>query len=107
MKNIEVLEWGLQHIAANYKMGASTEDLQSEAEGCIYVTEEHPDVSPAPVNDVQMLCDDLGIDRAYMKTSEFGIEVTLDWQWPETIGQEEYTPTGHEMWKRFGVEIGS
>ena len=52
MKKIEVLEWGLQHIAANYKMGASTEDLQSEAEGCIYVTEEHPDVSPAPVNDV-------------------------------------------------------
>ena len=66
MKKIEVLEWGLQHIAANYKMGASTEDLQSEAEGCIYVTEEHPDVSPAPVNDVQMLCDDLGIHRAYM-----------------------------------------
>ena len=55
MKKIKVLEWGLQHIAANYKMGASTEDLQSEAEGCIYVTEEHPDVSPAPVNDVQML----------------------------------------------------
>ena len=48
----------------------------------------------------------LGIDRAYMKTSEFGIEVTLDWQWPETIGQEEYTTTGHEMWKKFNATIG-
>ena len=106
MKKIEVLQWGLRHIASNYKMGANV-DYEEDGQVCIFVTDEHPDVSPAPINDVEMLCDDLGIHRAYIEVSGFGIDVTLDWAWPDTIGQDEYVPTGHEAWHKYGVEIGS
>lgn len=120
MKKIEVLAWGVKHIAANYKMGANV-DYEDDGEVCIYVTDKHPDVSPAPINDVQMLCDDLGIDREQIEVSQYGIDVYLDYAWVHTkeecegycdtdeagILLEEYVPTGTEMWHTYGVEIGS
>ena len=120
MKKIEVLQWGLQHIAGNYKMGADT-DYKEDGQVCIYVTEEHPDVSPAPINDVQMLCDSVGIPRECIDVSPYGIDVCLYYAWVHTKEEckgycetdeaekllGEYVPTGTEMWHTYGVEIGS
>ena len=120
MKKIEVLQWGLQHIAANYKMGADTESYNEDGQMCIYVTDFEKGLTPAPINDVPMLCQDLGIPRECIETSECGVDVYLDYAWVHTKEEcegycegefgkllEEYKPTGIEMWVRRGVEIGS
>jgi hypothetical protein len=120
MKKIEVLAWGVQHIASNYQMGASTEDYQEDGQMCIFVTEAHPTVSPAPINDIQMLCESVGIDRSQVEVGEYGIDVYLDYAWIHTAEEcegycdtaeagkllSEYVPTGHEMWKRSNAVIG-
>lgn len=120
MKKIEVLAWGVQHIASNYQMGASTKDYQEDGQMCIFVTEAHPDVSPAPINDMQMLCESVGIDRSQVEVDEYGITVYLDYAWIHTAEEcegycdtaeagkllVEYQPTGREMWKKFDATIG-
>lgn len=120
MKKIEVLQWGLRHIASNYKMGANV-DYEEDGQLCVFVTDEHPDVSPAPINDVEMLCEDLGIEGSQIEVSQFGIDVCIDYAWVHTHEEcegycptdnagtllEEYVPTGREMWHKYGVEIGS
>ena len=120
MKKIEVLQWGLRHIAGNYKMGASV-GYEDDGQLCVFVTDKHPDVTPAPINDVEMLCDDLGIDRIHVDVSPYGIDVWLDYAWVHTKAEsagctnpgeagmllEEYVPTGREMWHKYGVKIGS
>ena len=108
MKKIEVLKWGLQHIAANYRMGASVDDLDETGEAFIYVTEEHPDMSPAPINDVQMMCRDLGIRDEDVEVDCYGVTVYAAWY---ICGDKsllrDYVPTGHEMWKRANAVIGN
>ena len=108
MMKIDVLKWGLQHIAANYRMGASVDDLDETGEACIYVTEEHPDCSPAPINDVQMMCRDLGIQRRDVEVDAYGVTVYAAWY---ICGDKsllrDYVPTGNEMWKKCNVTIGS
>ena len=104
MKKIDVLKWGLQHIAANYDMGADTEHCEDERQACIYVTEKHPDCSPAPINDVEMLCQDLGIKSENIENSPYGVDVYLDAVYDAL--QEDYVPTGHELWKRANAVIG-
>jgi len=107
MKKIDVLKWGLQHIAANYRMGASVDDLEETGEACIYVTEEHPDVSPAPVNDVQLMCKDLGIKSDDVEVDGYGVTVYAAWYISGSKSLlDEYQPTGHEMWKKFNAKIG-
>lgn len=121
MKKIDVLVWGIKHIASNYKMGADV-DYEEEGQVGVYVTDEHPDCSPAPINDVQMLCDDLDIPRGQVETSEYGIDVWVDYAWTHTKADcegycptdeagrllEEYVPNPvKQMWKKYGVEIGS
>ena len=120
MKKIEVLAWGMKHIAGNYQMEADTESYNEDGQMCIYVTDFEKGLTPAPINDVQMLCHDLGIPREFIETSEWGVDVYLDYAWLHTKEECEgycdgefrklladYEPTGFEMWKRSGAVIGN
>lgn len=121
MKKIDVLVWGMKHIASNYKLGSDTESYEEDGQMCVYVTNERPTVTPAPINDVQMLCDDLGIDGGRIDVGQYGIDVSLDYSWLHTKDEcegycdtsdaglllEEYNPTGMEMWKRHDATIGA
>ena len=108
MRKGDVLAWGVQHIAGNYQMGSSI-DYEDDGQMCIYVTEEHPRLTPAPQMDVLIMCQDLGIPADYIETSEWGIDICIDWQWAQDGGllQQDYQPTGFEMWVRQGHTIGS
>lgn len=107
MKRIDVLKWGLRHIASNYKMGASVDDIEETGDCCIYVTEDHPKVTSAPINDVQLLCQDLGIKRDDIEVDSFGISIYAAYYLHSNKAlYEDYVPTGHEFWKKSNVNIG-
>lgn len=99
MKRIDVLKWGLQHIAANHNLQANTEDYLDENQVCIWGGCNVPTLA-----DVQMLCEDLKIPKDYIYTDDFGITVELPRRWKQDA---EYKVTGWEMWKKSNVEIGS
>ena len=101
MKKIDVLAWGVQHIAANHKVECDV-DYQEYMSMSIY-----GDSAPT-LADTRMLCEDLGIDRSCCNADHSWGIIAIDVdEWVETIGQEEYAPTGMELWKKHGVEIGS
>ncbi|MCR5066345.1 MAG: hypothetical protein K6A67_11355 [Bacteroidales bacterium] len=97
MKKIEVLCWGIEHIAQNHNF-ASVTDYVQDGEVCIYGGCNVP-----TLGDVEALCEDLGLPRENIEASEFGIDVWL-YEWN---GEEEYKETGLELWKRYGSVIGS
>lgn len=101
MKKIDVLAWGVQHIASNHDANYSTD--YEEYQSMSILGTEVPTVA-----DARMLCEDLGMERerCYVDNSWGIIVIDLE-GWVDTEGQQEYTPTGHEMWKRFGATIGS
>lgn len=114
MKKIEVLLWGIQHIAQNHGFNASI-NYEEDGEVCIYGGCNLPTLA-----DVKFLCEDLEIPVGYIDSSEYGIDLFVDWTWFQEFDErrdpsegrwglllEDYTPTGHEMWKRSGVAIGS
>jgi hypothetical protein len=113
MKKIEVLLWGITHIAENHGFNAGT-DYEEDGEVCIWGGSNLPTLA-----DVQFLCEDLGIPTKNIENSEFGIDVFLNWEWLQENNEErdpseghwgmlleEYTPS-LEMWKREGATIGS
>ena len=97
MKKIDVLVWGVKHIAANYGLVSSV-DL-TEGSVCVF-----GGCRPAILNDVQMLCADLGVPRDAIWPSDFGIDIDIDLQ--DGVLQQEYVPTGMELWKRRNATIG-
>ena len=103
MKKLEVLRWGLQHIAANHGFKAATDESE-DGTMCIFGGCNVPTLS-----DVRMLCEDLAIPSDYVESDDFGITVYMDWGWLDEGGlmQEDYVPTGMEFWKKRDVEIGS
>lgn len=105
MKKIEVLEWGVKHIASNHSVSRKVV-CNTDYEECQSMS--ITDTEVPTVHDARMLCEDLGMerDRCYADNS-WGVTVIDVEGWADTIGQQEYTPTGMEMWKRYGVEIGS
>lgn len=101
MKKIEVLQWGVKHIATNHKSKFNT-DYEEYHSMSIW------DDGVPTLADARMMCEDLGIDRSdFYCDSSWGIIVIDIDGWLQEHGQEEYVPTGMEMWKRYGVEIGS
>ena len=100
MKKIEVLAWGVQHIASNHDANYSTD--YEEYQSMSILGTEVPTVA-----DARMLCEDLGMERerCYVDRS-WGIIVIDVEGWADTEGQQEYTPTGHEMWKKIDAVIG-
>lgn len=65
------------------------------------------DTEVPTVQDARLMCEDLGMERerCYVDHS-WGIIVIDVEGWVDTIGQQEYTPTGHEMWKKIDAVIG-
>ena len=100
MKKVDVLCWGIEHIAQNHGF-ASSVDYEEDGQVCIYGGCNIP-----MLQDVRFLCEDLGISTDEIESSEFGIDVFLMQDWFETEGQKEYHPTGLEMWIRYGFAIG-
>jgi hypothetical protein len=102
MRKGDVLAWGMQHIASNHKVDASIE-YEEDGSMCIY-----GDCNVPILNDVQMLCEDLGIPRDHVEPCDFGVDVYIDWDWTQEGGllQQDYVPTGMELWKRHGAVIG-
>lgn len=98
MKKIDVLKWGIEHIAQNHNFNANVEDIY-DGEVCIYGGCNVPTVA-----DVKMMCVDLGITYDCISVSEYGIEIFLTDEWYNSAS-EEYVETGCEMWKRYGVKI--
>ncbi len=101
MKKIEVLKWAMNHIGANHGSKALEINFEPDYYG-ITIGNNVPALA-----DVQKMCDDLGISRESVQSKGHTIQVQLPKDWPDTIGQEQYIPTGNEMWKRANKEIGS
>ena len=101
MKKIEVLKWAVNHIGANHGSKALEINFEPDYYG-ITIGNNVPALA-----DVQKMCDDLGISRESVQSKGHTIQVQLPKDWPDTIGQEQYIPTGNEMWKRANKEIGS
>ena len=101
MKKIEVLKWAMNHIGANHGSKALEINFEPDYYG-VTIGNNVPALA-----DVQKMCDDLGISRESVQSKGHTIQVQLPKDWPDTIGQEQYIPTGNEMWKRANKEIGS
>jgi len=93
MTNLEMLLWGIQHIAENHKFEADTENWQTEGEICIYGGCNVPTLS-----DVRMLCEDCKVPFDNIESSEFGIDVYLpnSPRWAKS----KYKKPFHEFWRR-------
>lgn len=90
MTNIEILCWGMKHIAGNHGLKVNL-NWKEEGEVCIYGGCNIPTQC-----DVEMLCADLGIDKENIESGECGIDVwipSLKWCGKEYRG-------GLEMWRR-------
>lgn len=103
MRKEDVLVWGMQHIANNYGVKAGI-DLKANGAMCVYGR-----TSPAIINDVKMLCKDIGLpDECVEVIHGFGVDVYLDSNLIQEIGLlgQDYTPTGRELWKHKEAIIG-
>ena len=97
MKKCDVLKWGVEHIARNHGFSFINED-DGEHTFTIYGN------NVPTLSDVKMMCEDLGIDEYDTYSSDFGIDINFGF-WLYERGDEEYFPTGFEMWKRFDAVI--
>lgn len=90
MRKGDVLAWGMQHIASNHGLKTSL-NYEEDGSMCIYGGCNVPTLS-----DVQMMCEDLGIPQENIDSSEFGIDIYIDWDWTQEGGllQLDYVPTG-------------
>lgn len=89
MTNMEMLCVGLKEIAQNHGLYADV-----EMNPCIYGGNNIPTLA-----DVQMLCEDVGIEWDCIDSSEYGIDIYVDqWLW-SGAAQKEYKK-GLEMWRR-------
>ena len=93
MTNIEMLVWGIKHIAENHKFNADV-NYEEEGEVCIWGGCNIPTLC-----DVEMLCEDLHIDRECIESSEYGIDVFIYDSWYQEWGEKPYEK-GYEFWKR-------
>ena len=91
--NVQMLCWGIKHIASNHGWQAST-NYKEDGEVCIFGGCNVPTLS-----DVQFLCEDMGIDKHFIESSDCGIDVFIPAGWLEGFGKEPYQQ-GAELWKR-------
>ena len=92
MTNLEMLLWGVQHIADNHNFRTSL-DWEEDGEVAICGGCNVPTLC-----DAQMLCEDLGIPKDYIKSSDYGIDIFIPQDWFETKSKEEFN--GMCFWKR-------
>lgn len=87
MTKLEMLRYGMQHIANNHGVGFAEED----GEVCVYGKCNVPLLA-----DVVMLCSDVGIGRDFVESGDCGIDVWFPEDWD---GKEEYKQ-GLEFWRK-------
>lgn len=90
--NFETLIWGVQHIAENHHFTALTENWEEDGEVAICGN------NIPTLMDVQMLCEDIGIDKECIATNQYGIDVYIPSDWYETIAHDVFD--GECMWQR-------
>lgn len=90
MKKIEMLCYGIKHIAENHRLEADVE-FEETGEVCIFGGNNIPTEM-----DVRMLCADLGIPEDNIESGDCGIDVFIPEDWD---GNAEYV-TGLEFWRR-------
>lgn len=94
--NFEMLLWGIEHIAENHGFNSNIEDWEVDGEVCIWGGCNVPTLC-----DVQMLCEDLGISKDFVESSEFGIDVFIPQDWFDTKSQLPFE--GQCLWQRLGT----
>ena len=98
MKKIEVLKWGVKHIAGNHHYYGNY--YTDNAGRTILYTGANKHTTAA----MRMLANDVGVDCI---TRGHAVQIIVGRNWVDTIGQEELEPTmGMMMWKRTAIELG-
>lgn len=101
MKKIDVLVWGIRHIAGNHHK-SSVVYTDYETGSMILCSGTNVPTTA----DVHMLAEDVGVS-GYCSVKGFAVEMVLPKQWVDTVGQEEFVPAiGMMMWKRTAIELG-
>lgn len=95
MTNLEMLVFGIEHIATNHNADFSVEDLETEGQVCILLN------NVPTLADVRSLCEDLGIDRENIYPSSFGIDIEIPYDWYENESKKEYK--GFNLWQKGGM----
>lgn len=90
--NIEVLIYGLNHIAENHNTTAITENWEEEQQVCVMKN------NVPTLSDVQMLCDDLELPRKCIYANEFGIDIELPHEWVTKTSKKTFK--GYRFWER-------
>ena len=102
MTKLEVLKWGLNHIAQNHEFSADTNWEEEDGVMCIYGGRNAPTLA-----DVRFLCEDLEIPFDAVTSTWAGIDVDTYWDgWLQEHGNEEYT-NAVQWWRKNGVQLGS
>ena len=91
-KNIDVLLYGLHHIAENHNTTAITDDWKEEQQVCIMAN------NVPTMSDVRMLCEDLGIPRDCVYETIFGIDIELPSEWIKKTSKKSFN--GYRFWER-------
>jgi hypothetical protein len=92
-KNIDVLIYGLHHIAENHNTTAITDDWKEEQQVSIMAN------NVPTMSDVRMLCEDLGIPRDYVCETIFGsIDIDLPSEWIKKTSKKSFN--GCRFWER-------
>lgn len=101
MTNLEMLCWGVKHIANNhgFKSNASVKEAKTEGEVCIYGGSNIPTYA-----DIKMLCKDCGFTAEQIadcvEESEYGIDIYFPCDWWEELANKPYKTPFHEFWRR-------
>ena len=93
--NLEMLLWGVQHIAENHGQIASTEDYEEEMTVCIFgKTPNIPTVA-----DMRQLAEEVGLDPYDdVEVSDCGVDIYLTEEWMEDKADEPFEGAG--LWRR-------
>lgn len=101
MKKIDVLVWGIRHIAGNHhKSSVVYTDYETGGMNLCIGT------NVPTTADVRMLAEDLDV-RGWCFVKGCAVHIVVPKAWIEAEGQEEFVPAiGMMMWKRTAIELG-
>lgn len=91
--NLQMLLWGVAHIADNHGFQSSTEEWAKEGQICIFGGCNVPTLA-----DVKMLCEDISLPADCIYSSEYGIDIEIPQDWYETLGRSPFCGTG--LWAK-------
>ena len=92
--NLQMLLWGVEHIADNHGLQSSTGGWADEGQICIFGGCNIPTLA-----DVKMLCQDVCIPDDCICSSEFGIDIDIPEDWYESVGRSPFSGDG--LWAKY------